>query len=1092
MKKKLLSLLVLLLPAVGAVTAWAQSPDATPLAVEEVPTGCYYIASTEESIDSYTSPFIVNGSSNVMALASKSDVTTDHTKSMKGLWYITKVADYTSSDGTSIPKYTIRSAENTSLYWVTGPTCPLGGDAATYYGIYYTAGDDSSTDGYYQFRGHPDYSSIGNKGAVNWTGSEFGRSDAGSHNKWKLIPVSDYVVTTYTTTFTFKGRTYTTSQQGAAWVGDKGNTVAPSYDFVTFPNCTETIAQGSTSVNLGEAVAAFPFEEGKFYAMTIRENARTNHNVVWNTANSYVDSRYDDGTGMSYLWTFKFTPTESEPFLVKVYTNAKGVQKAITFSAWSNNGKATLTDEGTAFAVHKMSLSGYTNGFRLANPDNNNASVNDVLGNLGVWIDGRSTTDDGSTLIVTEATEQPVNYTAYSVRSTQNNATASDSIDNYYWLASDVANAPLSACIDSDGKTLGFYTLSSVTATDGTLTASATPAFPFTISTDEAPHYYYLRTRDDAAHNIYYNASTGLAASRYTVVDPGTEDNFNSLKTYVQNGQWEFRLASDDTFNQFYISPRGSSVRMTLAADASNNTDVTMTEAGSALYVVPQATAFTSFTGGFSIQPDITNGHAIGDHKAGSLSYWSSRSGDAELNDGGSIFRTTSIDDEAAKISTANATFAAVDYDQTVVGEISKDKVSTFTADTYSDLYSYFAAYDAFMANADNCVKVSPDKIYTICFKRGTQYVSSENAQASADGTVDASSSAPRLMTASATGTTPANFYRFKASDTDGQYYIQNVNSGLHFGTTVSNGAYTTLYEVGNTDWGGRYSVAYNVTGTRGELALKDNVLAEDNAINNLNHNAGQYLSAPYETVSDTRSVSAKFSNHLLTTTSESTEIEPGCVLYIKEVTEYPVNVKSSGYASLSLPFAVTLPESGDLKAYIGTATQDDTDSDNNSELTLQELTGTIPANTGVILGGAAGDYTLGLALSDATAAPSDNLLTGTSVRRTGFEEKTYYGLARKTINGEQVAGFFLNGSSVNMAANKAFLLKSKLQALKENASAAGFRFNFGGKVTGIGQATATGAQSEPAAYYDLNGRRVLYPTRGIYVKSNGQKVFVK
>ena len=52
--------------------------------------------------------------------------------------------------------------------------------------------------------------------------------------------------------------------------------------------------------------------------------------------------------------------------------------------------------------------------------------------------------------------------------------------------------------------------------------------------------------------------------------------------------------------------------------------------------------------------------------------------------------------------------------------------------------------------------------------------------------------------------------------------------------------------------------------------------------------------------------------------------------------------------------------------------------------------------------------------------------------------------------------------------------------------------FNFDGdSITSIGNAVQTKAQGDEV-YYDLNGRRVLYPTHGIYVKGNGQKVFIK
>ena len=45
------------------------------------------------------------------------------------------------------------------------------------------------------------------------------------------------------------------------------------------------------------------------------------------------------------------------------------------------------------------------------------------------------------------------------------------------------------------------------------------------------------------------------------------------------------------------------------------------------------------------------------------------------------------------------------------------------------------------------------------------------------------------------------------------------------------------------------------------------------------------------------------------------------------------------------------------------------------------------------------------------------------------------------------------------------------------------------GMTTDIDAATL---ETLPAEYYDLSGRRVLNPTRGVYVTASGKKVFVK
>lgn len=70
------------------------------------------------------------------------------------------------------------------------------------------------------------------------------------------------------------------------------------------------------------------------------------------------------------------------------------------------------------------------------------------------------------------------------------------------------------------------------------------------------------------------------------------------------------------------------------------------------------------------------------------------------------------------------------------------------------------------------------------------------------------------------------------------------------------------------------------------------------------------------------------------------------------------------------------------------------------------------------------------------------------------------------------------------IAANKAYYVST--QATGEALS-----LSFGGPAVGIDQIATPGAE-KAQTYYDLQGRRVLYPSNGIYVTEDGQKVFIK
>ena len=71
------------------------------------------------------------------------------------------------------------------------------------------------------------------------------------------------------------------------------------------------------------------------------------------------------------------------------------------------------------------------------------------------------------------------------------------------------------------------------------------------------------------------------------------------------------------------------------------------------------------------------------------------------------------------------------------------------------------------------------------------------------------------------------------------------------------------------------------------------------------------------------------------------------------------------------------------------------------------------------------------------------------------------------------------------IAANKAYYVSS-------SAAGAAFTLSFGGPTVGIDGVEAADGAEKATIYYDLSGRRVLYPSNGIFVTADGQKVFIK
>ena len=191
---------------------------------------------------------------------------------------------------------------------------------------------------------------------------------------------------------------------------------------------------------------------------------------------------------------------------------------------------------------------------------------------------------------------------------------------------------------------------------------------------------------------------------------------------------------------------------------------------------------------------------------------------------------------------------------------------------------------------------------------------------------------------------------------------------------------------------------------------------------------------------------------------------------YIVPATSLKVTLNSAEgatWASLYLPFGVELPKG--LKAYTGTR------NDEAQTVTLTAIDA-VPAETGVILEGTEDTYTL--TITDVTADATDNAFTGTNQQLTDIDKTAYYTLGY----GSNGLGLY-HPNETTLRANVAFL-----QAGAQGVQ--GYRLMLDGTTTGIEGAPTAGADKADT-WYDLSGRRVTAPTKGVYIQ-NGRKVVVK
>ena len=781
------------------------------------------------------------------------------------------------------------------------------------------------------------------------------------------------------------------------------------------------------------------------------------------------------------------TLTTSQKFTLEVgnfnssYFKIKSVSKTQYFISWNigANGRFTTTTSAgrsTDITYNFEPVEGTTNHYYLHGYVNVNGQATagayltlTSANELGVTNTQKVNTDHSQAIEVAlyevndESTVVTKSYTV-NCSNTDKTDAFTYSLGSYTWLK----GKPLTIY----NPHITYYTLSTDQVTinsfgdDETLSATYTaPAFPFQISTSaDDLKWNYIRTRADNStlKNCYLRYNGTNITSRNAL----TRTDLASIRDYYNDdrSQWAF-VKEANTYNTFTIYNKGAEGKVVYLANSNNGTALTMVDPNSVttgfkkFFITQNPSDFTAFSG-FCIQPE-SNNHAVGDHGSSILVYWTNRTGKTETNDEGSIFRVADLIDDCKSCAT---TLSAGNY----VGRLSASATTTLNAQT--TMAAFFTEYDKLETSTDLFAKPEAGKYYRITFKNNNA-LPYNPAIASANGTVSASDDSRSLTALTSSdgnytslSNSAATLVKLNANTNGTGYYIQNANSKFNWGSSrESANVSTTTYE--HPEWAGQYAIDYTASGIVSDLALKD--ITATNTENNYLYNTGSGLN-----------IHSKTSNNAF---------DNSCAIKIQEVSTYPLTISAAGYASLCLPFSVTLPEG--LTAYKVTGVADEGES---RAMTMVALTGAVPAEEPIIVSGTAGT-TYQLTINDANGTKStDNILTGATVKRTGISED-YFALGYKALDASaadtKTAGFY-KVTTQTMPANKAYLLRTSIPANTQQAAV--LLFNFNGETTGIDAATSTTAQTEDNTLYDLNGQRVIYPTRGIYVRANGQKVFIR
>lgn len=480
--------------------------------------------------------------------------------------------------------------------------------------------------------------------------------------------------------------------------------------------------------------------------------------------------------------------------------------------------------------------------------------------------------------------------------------------------------------------------------------------------------------------------------------------------------------------------------------------------------------------GGFVLKVgDPSNNVAIGDHQDNNLCAW--KHSDAFV-DAGSCFVVA--DEAGFSVETASILSARIMNDQNTQTEISNNILRV------ADNASLILAHSALSKLGENTIPGALIDAYNLAYKakidenayyriknQGTssneatakRYPSSEAIVTNTEGVLQAS--ATRTITRkTASDNMVAQLWQFKDAG-DGNYFIQNANTGCRWAATEGNIDMPTM---ANSDAAGHYSIdAIPIGGqTFSEGSISSVNDGKSKFLITL-HLKGQHVINAHGGLNDFDVLKEDASN---TTPCD----DPGNYWQIEKIDNFDVTISDARYATVGYPFPVQVTNT-DVKVYYATEAE-------NGILKLTEATNKIiPANQGAILYCESGQTTANMKILPSTESTfADNKLTATTAKRNGFTTLTTYGLSK--VN--DVVCFRLN-KSTDVPANKAYLDASKYTA---SGSAQQLLFSFDNVVEGIDNVVK--AQNANKVYYDLQGRRVLYPAHGIFVTENGEKVFIK
>ena len=595
----------------------------------------------------------------------------------------------------------------------------------------------------------------------------------------------------------------------------------------------------------------------------------------------------------------------------------------------------------------------------------------------------------------------------------------------------------------------------SETNTEFNYTATLTGTIPVSFSTAESKTWYAIQIMNQGTRTVkaYYDSDDAA----WHVMTVPSAFNSTDLADYASfnNAVWSFE--QDGTGVKLYNKGQNRYLKWasgfaTLESGAANGT--TFYFAQNSDYDGSHGEAgFSLWTG--SGNQYLNASETKGDVVNARLGVWNNS---GSKNDKGSCFRIWNVETNANLLAVGKGYISnttANEADETYVTSCTAADVSA--AVTAAASVTTFAALDAVYDNLNvPAADINADTYYRIVNANtiNKKYISSENIFVGTDGNLSSSYAADNsidrvVRRVTSDGSFVPMLWKLE-SNGDGTFKIRNANTKCNMSDYVSSGLDMPI----NVATGGSYLFkafpSAIFTGNDGKTKFQ--MLISGHRINAFQGN----------------------DNNIICDYGGNFDNDPGNYWQLEKVSSVPVTISSSGYASVGFPFAVQVPASSGVKAYYGRVAEGDV-------LTLTEIEdGIIPANEGAVLvyeGGT--DVNLDIV---STTKNLENKLVAATAKRIGFTADDNYMLGVDATDANKVK--FLKATITSVPANKAYLPATNIVN-----PAAALSFNFG-NMTGISD-VVNNAEGN-VQYFDLNGRRVLYPANGVFVTSEGKKVFIK